>query len=366
MMLYRVFTVILILGFAPISFAQNHPSKIIITTVDVDGDFATLNSDQQQQILSQLVESAEDASEGSDEQHSSRNQVLAFFENWIKKANLPKIFLGMYRWVNVNAAHYPTTAADIGTLLLVSHTIEMSSGPTAVSIASSYGAPPSVLWALGLAGGVISVPGLDPLCIFLGGMYIRSPDFRNRVTKTRLFLIKAISMLGVDRLANWLIQKQSRVDFIINSLKSNPGKFSYLVPTEQSMAFEFRNNDGIVFARVELDTDQKTKKDFVKQFQINQDAAATINASEFSKMLGLFNMNVSLALSQAYRYYKKGIHNDLKKHYHVADIKIDPHNNQLQYDFLSSSLILTDERSWSAAARSYFTCAEITDPSLRD
>jgi hypothetical protein len=71
----------------------------------------------------------------------------------------------------------------------ISHSLETSSGPLLVTAGLAYHWPEWLTTLLGLGGAVISVPGLDPLCIAIFGIYSQSPHFRYGVGKIRAALV---------------------------------------------------------------------------------------------------------------------------------------------------------------------------------
>lgn len=121
----------------------------------------------------------------------------SFFKTYAQKANLPKVMLGMLRWYETKKSDYPTIAADLSLLLLTSHSMEMLSGPIGAAWSQSQHLPIWVTSAIATVGGIISIPGLDPLCMLLGFTYVKSSKFRNGVGVTRIFLKHAVDKSGL-------------------------------------------------------------------------------------------------------------------------------------------------------------------------
>lgn len=336
--------------------SEGDENRVEITTVEVDGDFATMSEADRRKVLAKLVHDAEEASEGGEFEAKTKNKVAAFIQEYASKINIPKVALGMLRWYYVQEAKYPSIAADLSVMLLASHSTEMLSGPIGVALSSAGGAPTWVNWLIGVTGGIISIPGLDPLCIGLGWAYVKYPGFRNGVTTSRVFLMKAVTGIGADRFVNWFIQKQNRADFIRNALESEPGKYTYMLEAsdgEPGKRYEFRNPQGRVFAWVNFENETTT---FVNEVQFDVEAAKTVPTPEFSRMLGLFNSNVSIALSKAYKAFKNGKLIPLGSEYHVLDIVPALTKSTVNIRFRPRALKLTDKVSWSDQLLSWFRC----------
>lgn len=345
---------------ANVSFAQSdqQSDKVEIITSEVDVDFSQMTPEEQKKKLAELVHAAEEASEGGESAEAPKNKVVGFAKEYASKMNIPKVARGMYRWYNVMEGKYPSIAADLSIMLLASHTTEMLSGPVGVAMASAGGAPEWVQWSIGVTGGVISIPGLDPLCIALGLAYVKIPAFRKGVTKTRIVVMRVVSATGVDRMVNWFVQKQNRVDFIQNAIQAAPGKYTYLISAKDGdpgLSYEFKNPAGAVFARVDFERNENGIVS-AKRVQFDSARSETVTARSFSSMLGLFNSNVSQALSQAYRAAKSSQLNSLKSEYHVTNITQNAEAQSTEIEFRPSALKLTAKRSWSEAARKFFNC----------
>jgi hypothetical protein len=161
-----------------------------VAEVSVAGDFKELSQTEQKAVLKKLVHEAEEASEGAEQK--------SFFKTYAQKANLPKVMLGMLRWYETKKSDYPTIAADLSLLLLTSHSMEMLSGPIGAAWSQSQHLPIWVTSAIATVGGIISIPGLDPLCMLLGFTYVKSAKFRNGVGVTRIFLKHAVDKSGLE------------------------------------------------------------------------------------------------------------------------------------------------------------------------
>jgi hypothetical protein len=106
---------------------------------------------------------------------------------WAQKLNVPEFILRQRLLARKGGATGSEHLQNLALLLGTSHLIEMSSGPLGASLAAAMDAPHWLTAGIGVVGGVISIPGLDPLCIGLFALYGHE-GFRNGVTRVRLFL----------------------------------------------------------------------------------------------------------------------------------------------------------------------------------
>jgi len=114
-----------------------------------------------------------------------------FFEDWKEAVNFKKKVIDAYRWVSATKQGAVSGVVFDSVLLFgLSHGLETSSGPILVSAGISNGWPEWITAALGLGGAVISVPGLDPLCIVIFGIYSKSAMFRSVIGKFRTAIVR--------------------------------------------------------------------------------------------------------------------------------------------------------------------------------
>lgn len=65
------------------------------------------------------------------------------------------------------------------------------SGPLLVTIGASNGWPEWLLTMTGVAGGIVSVPGLDPLCMVVFAAYSKSTAVRKMIRTVRVAIVKS-------------------------------------------------------------------------------------------------------------------------------------------------------------------------------
>lgn len=155
----------------------------------------------------ELIESAEIQIEGhvhgegeKAHSHSHEHEAEApLIKRWRESLNLKQSFLKTYRWYQTQAAQNGTTiheiALDISILLAGSHALETVSGPVMVFAGTALDWPLWLTTLAGTAGGIISIPGLDPLCIGLIYLYKKSNRFRKIVTYARVVTVRTATVL---------------------------------------------------------------------------------------------------------------------------------------------------------------------------
>lgn len=151
-------------------------------------------------LIRQLISNGHEIIEG---QESGK-----FFEDWRNAFNARRIFLDGRRWFNSNrGSAMEHLAFSLIFSVGLSHSTEMMSGPIAVSVGVAQGWPEWLITTLGVAGGVISVPGLDPLCFAVVGLYLVSPKFQKVMGLMRLAVVKTAEGLWKYSTAEMIFKK---------------------------------------------------------------------------------------------------------------------------------------------------------------
>lgn len=154
------------------------------TEIAVDGD---IDPDE---LARELVDEIHEISHD----HGERKNIGAFVRGWGKNLNLLKSGRDLLRWVDHRIHVQPALtehAKNLGVIFGLSHAIETISGPVGAAVGLQAGLPDAVNWAILTVGGIISIPGLDPVCIALAAAYKGSDGFRAKITKIRVVLIRA-------------------------------------------------------------------------------------------------------------------------------------------------------------------------------
>lgn len=154
-----------------------------------DVQFVEVKGTQAELIERQLIEASHEVVEGPEQKR--------FLDNWKQNFNFYQKAKDGYRWSSMNQG---TTGRDIilDSVLLfsLSHGIEMSSGPLLVTIGASSGWPQWLLTMTGVAGGIVSVPGLDPLCMIVFATYSKSQTMRTVIRTVRIAIVRSSVFLS--------------------------------------------------------------------------------------------------------------------------------------------------------------------------
>ena len=152
--------------------------------------------------LKQLLHDFHDAMADGEEPHNLKEilqklTTLDGLKDWAKSFNLKRSFIKAYRFYDQNKSNAAIKhhLANLAVILPLSHALEMLSGPimSSVSIANNW--PLAVTGAISTVGAVISVPGLDPLCILIFSAYPLKP-VQNTITYLREGSIAVFSFVA--------------------------------------------------------------------------------------------------------------------------------------------------------------------------
>lgn len=96
------------------------------------------------------------------------------FREWMRGFRLSEVATPVCRFYLAKRISHPKASnhlANFAFLFPLSHVAEMLSGPLLTGLSVSQGWPAAVTGALGVTGLIISIPGLDPLCLFIFASY---------------------------------------------------------------------------------------------------------------------------------------------------------------------------------------------------
>lgn len=131
--------------------------------------------------------------------HAIENDDSTFWEKVKGKANFKKITLNAYRWASENEdrPEVSNARANIAVMLLASHWIETIGGLAMAGYGVSNGLETWSDKLMTVAGLLIPIPGLDPMCIVLMSTYAKFPGPLNRMlTKPRVILLRGASAVN--------------------------------------------------------------------------------------------------------------------------------------------------------------------------
>ncbi|MGE0762628.1 MAG: hypothetical protein AB7N80_05065 [Bdellovibrionales bacterium] len=224
-------------------------------------------------LAAELVDDAHEISH----HHGEKRELKAFVRNWLTQLNLVQSGRDLLRWVDYRTHTNPALQEHIGNLGVLfgaSHVLETLSGPVGALIGNQVGLPEAVNWAILAVGGVISIPGLDPLCIALAAAYKISPGFRTQITRVRLTLLRGGTALGRFARVPQLMAKfghwQTGRERILVQLKNSEDGLSLTLP---GGFLQFQMNQKHVWLhRVQIqntDDFKKSWQDWRKHFDGN-------------------------------------------------------------------------------------------------
>lgn len=166
--------------------------------------------------------------------HGEKTTFRSYIWDWLKTFDLKGFAHGTHRFLNVKLQNpeYRDHALNLAMLLPMSHLTEMAAGPAAVYTAHSMELSTGIQVAIGAAGGLITLPGLDPLCLLFLSSYKLEP-VQKGLTQSRLAIYKvsqaAARTFGLNRIAESLFLKQSALDRMFASFQNGiPLKFETL------------------------------------------------------------------------------------------------------------------------------------------
>ncbi|MBY0315803.1 MAG: hypothetical protein K2Q26_09805 [Bdellovibrionales bacterium] len=194
-MKFAVLMIFFIFSF-PISAQQNSNDPIAIEIVK-SPNFA---EDHEHRMAAEMIEKTHEIIEG--------DESGSFLRNWRENFRFQQKAIDGYRWVSMHrGTPYETLVTDGVFLFGLTHVTEMLSGPIAMSVSISQGWPEWITAIFGGVGTIISVPGLDPLCIITFAIYSKSPRFQKFIGRVRWGIVRGVqSTLKFSR-ADRLLQR---------------------------------------------------------------------------------------------------------------------------------------------------------------
>lgn len=134
----------------------------------------------------------------SQHDHTPHKGFKQKLRHWVEHFYVIDHLKDLFRWYQYKSYQYPEWKEHISNLTLLygsSHLVEVLFGPVAAGITHQMGGPEWLEWGFVGLGGVISLPGLDPLCIVLFGTYRANEKFRLHISKARLISVKTLKSL---------------------------------------------------------------------------------------------------------------------------------------------------------------------------
>lgn len=214
-------------------FTAAGTASILILTLSLSA-FAHSEQDPTQKTESNAVARLLNEAHDSLHSHGEKTTFRSYVWDWVKTFDLKGFAHGTHRFLNVKLQNpeYRDHALNLAMLLPMSHLTEMTAGPVAVYTAHSMELSTGLQVAIGAAGGLITLPGLDPLCLLFLSSYKLEP-VQKGLTQIRLAIYKvskaAAQTFGINRIAESLFYKQSALDRLFSSFQAGtPLRFETL------------------------------------------------------------------------------------------------------------------------------------------
>lgn len=218
-------------------FAAYSAASIFVLTFSLTV-FAQRDTDSSEKAEVSAVTKLLNEAHDSLHTHGEKTTFRSYIWDWLKTFDLKGFAHGTHRFLNVKLQNpeYRDHALNLAMLLPMSHLTEMAAGPVAVYAAHSMDLSTGIQVAIGMAGGLITLPGLDPLCLLFLSSYKLEP-VQKGLTQSRLAIYKvgqaAVRTFGLNRITESLFLKQSALERMFVSLQSGtPLKFETLSEDE--------------------------------------------------------------------------------------------------------------------------------------
>lgn len=179
-----------------VSAQQNSNDPIVIEIVKSPD----LAEEHENRLAAEMIEKTHGVIEG--------DEGGSFLRNWRENFRFQQKAIDGFRWVSMHRGTPHETLVTDGVFLFgLTHVTEMLSGPIAMSVSVSQGWPEWITAIFGGVGTIISVPGLDPLCIITFAIYSKSPRFQKFIGRIRWGIVRGVtSTLKLSR-ADRLLQR---------------------------------------------------------------------------------------------------------------------------------------------------------------
>lgn len=235
------------------------------------------------------------------EHDETKSKVVSVLSQWVDNFNLARISMDTHRWTQMKyyqdsgKSEYIRNFPVLASFYFLSHTLEVFSGPLGVYVASDLGLGSAAKVAIGAVGAIISIPGLDPLCILLFAVSPLKP-MQKMFSGIRMVAVKVsggvVNQFGLKKAAQRIFENKDRLVEIVKNnsenltydvskdslqrrvtLKSSEGK-NYLVLNFKSGAIQNGSVKTWVESLEVLDTEllkqnQKTVDQVLKQFNLS-------------------------------------------------------------------------------------------------
>lgn len=274
--------------------------------------------------------------EHSELDNESKSKIYSLLNQWVGNFNFTKIALDVHRSAQMRylqddgKTEYIKNIPVLASLHLASHFVETVSGPVGVYIASQLGFGSSVQVAIGTVGAIITVPGLDPLCIVLLAISPLKP-VQKTMTAIRLVAVKVSggvsNALQLKQAMGKILEKKDRLSEIINAHPTANLGFVYDAKTDALMKrLVVKSQEGKSYLTLNFNS-AKSHNDvvrtWVQSLEVLDVETLNQNKNDLDRLLQRFNISVRYALKQAI--YRP------RKTFYTADISTTETATNIQF-----------------------------------
>ncbi len=264
-----------------------------------------------QDVKSLLDQFHHDIEHGEDSENKTKlNSVMS---QWLANFNLARISMDVHRSVQMKyyqddgKNEYIKNFPVLASFYFLSHTIEVLSGPMGIYLASELGMGSAVKMMIGTVGAIITVPGLDPLCILLFAVSPLRPVQR-MMTGIRLVAVKVSggvsNQLHLKQAMAKIFESKDRLSEVVNRSKDTSINLVYDVKRDLMLRqMIVKSPEGKAY--LALTFNQKNGKTWVESLEVLDQAVLNQNKKSLDRILSQLNMSVRHALSKAIKSPRK-------------------------------------------------------------
>jgi hypothetical protein len=225
-----------------------------------------------------------------------------FLARWRKAFDFKTRIVDGLRWsASVNDPKYRNLAIDSLFLFGMSHGTEMLSGPILLGVGYAHEWPNWVMSTIASGGTLISIPGLDPLCMAVFAFYAKSSDFRGGVAWMRLAVVHSLGKVAhATGLKNYVAKVFARPN-VREYLQSLEGLKSVIAGEDGTIDFKFELATASGESAMQIGIHFAEGKSYLEEVVLNKIALATMEAREIKNFSRQFGWNAHDFIKSAMR-----------------------------------------------------------------
>ncbi|MES2769646.1 MAG: hypothetical protein V4596_10930 [Bdellovibrionota bacterium] len=264
-----------------------------------------------QDVKSLLDQFHHDIEHGEDSENKTKlNSVMS---QWLANFNLVRISMDVHRSVQMKyhqddgKNEYIKNFPVLASFYFLSHTIEVLSGPMGVYLASELGMGSAAKMMIGTVGAIITIPGLDPLCILLFAISPLKPVQR-MMTGIRIVAVKISGGISnrfhLKQAMAKIFENKDRLSEIINN--SSDTNMNLIYDAKRDVMLRqmiVKSPEGKAY--LALTFDQKNGKTWLESLEVLNQTILNQNKKSLDLILNQFNWSVRYALSKAIKSPRK-------------------------------------------------------------